>query len=94
MPRHMGTCFRFYKQMRVEKNPKHLPIKSIVTSHNSVFLYVVYMAKKPIFLFQFSTFFAQLAPTWSLEKYCFVAVKWMKLQTFCGCKQSHISRVE
>ena len=36
MPRHIGTCFRFYMQMRVEKKTKHLPIKSIVTSHNSV----------------------------------------------------------
>ena len=41
MPRHMGTCFRFYKQMRVEKNPKHLPIKFIVTSYNSVVIVVV-----------------------------------------------------
>ena len=30
------TCFRFYTQMRVEKNPKHLHIEFIVTSHNSV----------------------------------------------------------
>ena len=36
MPRHIGTCFRFYTQMRVEKKTKHLPIESIVTSHNSV----------------------------------------------------------
>ena len=36
MPIYIGTCFRFYKQMRVEKNPKHLHIESIVTSHNSV----------------------------------------------------------
>ena len=36
MPRHIGTCFRFYTQMRVEKKTKHLPIKFIVTSHNSV----------------------------------------------------------
>ena len=31
----IGTCFRFYKQMRVEKK-KHLDIEFIVTSHNSV----------------------------------------------------------
>ena len=37
MPRHIGTCFRFYTQMRVEKKKKHLPIKFIVTSHNSVY---------------------------------------------------------
>ena len=36
MPRHIGTCFRFYTQMRVEKKPKHLHIEFIVTSHNSV----------------------------------------------------------
>ena len=35
MPRHIGTCFRLYTQMRVEKKTKHLPIVSIVTSHNS-----------------------------------------------------------
>ena len=35
MPRHIGTCFRFYMQMRVEKKTKHLPIEFIVTSHNS-----------------------------------------------------------
>ena len=38
MPRHIGTCFRFYTQMRVGKKTKHLPIKFIVTSHNSVVL--------------------------------------------------------
>ena len=31
----IGTCFRFYMQMRVEKK-KHLHIEFIVTSHNSV----------------------------------------------------------
>ena len=31
-----GACFRFYTQMRVEKNPKHLHIEFIVSSHNSV----------------------------------------------------------
>ena len=35
---YIGTCFRFYTQMRVEKNPKHLHIEFIVTSHNSVSL--------------------------------------------------------
>ena len=32
----IGTFIRFYIQMRVEKNPKHLPIDSIGHSHNSV----------------------------------------------------------
>ena len=32
----IGTCFRFYAQMRVEKKTKHLHIKFIVNSHNSV----------------------------------------------------------
>ena len=32
----IGTCFRFYMQMRVEKTPKLLHIEFIVTSHNSV----------------------------------------------------------
>ena len=32
----IGTCFRFYTQMRVEKKTKHLHIEFIVTSHNSV----------------------------------------------------------
>ena len=32
---YIGTCFRFYTQMQVEKK-KRLPIKFIVTSHNSV----------------------------------------------------------
>ena len=32
---YVGTCFRFYTQMRVQKNPKHLHIEFIVTSHNS-----------------------------------------------------------
>ena len=31
----IGTCFRFYTQMRVEKKTKHLHIEFIVTSHNS-----------------------------------------------------------
>ena len=31
---YIGTCFRFYTQMRVEKK-KHLHIEFIVTSHNS-----------------------------------------------------------
>ena len=38
MPRYIGTCFRFYTQMRVEKKPKHLHIESTVTSHNSAVL--------------------------------------------------------
>ena len=33
---YIGTCFRFYMQMRVEKKTKHLHIEYIVTSHNSV----------------------------------------------------------
>ena len=33
---YVGTCFRFYTQMRVQKNHKHLHIEFIVTSHNSV----------------------------------------------------------
>ena len=33
---YIGTCFRFYTQMRVQKNPKHSHIEFIVTSHNSV----------------------------------------------------------
>ena len=32
---YIGTCFRFYTQMRVQKK-KHLHIEFIVTSHNSV----------------------------------------------------------
>ena len=32
---YIGTCFRFYTQMRVEKKTKHLHIEFIVTSHNS-----------------------------------------------------------
>ena len=36
MPRYIGTCFRFYTQMRVQKKTKHLHIEFIVTSHNSV----------------------------------------------------------
>ena len=36
MPRHIGTCFRLYMQMRVEKTTKHLHIEFIVTSHISV----------------------------------------------------------
>ena len=32
----IGTCFRFYNQMRVQKGKKHLHIEFIVTSHNSV----------------------------------------------------------
>ena len=32
----IGTCFRFYTQIRVQKKKKHLHIKFIVTSHNSV----------------------------------------------------------
>ena len=35
MPRYIGTCFRFYTQMRVEKKPKHMHIEFIVISHNS-----------------------------------------------------------
>ena len=31
---YIGTCFRFYTQMRVQKK-KHLHIEFIVTSHNS-----------------------------------------------------------
>ena len=31
----IGTCFRFYTQMRVQKKTKHLHIEFIVTSHNS-----------------------------------------------------------
>ena len=31
----IGTFIRFYIQMRVEKNTKHLPIDSIGHSHNS-----------------------------------------------------------
>ena len=31
----IGTCFRFYTEMRVEKKTKHLHIEFIVTSHNS-----------------------------------------------------------
>ena len=35
---YIGTCFRFYTQMRVEKKKKkHLHIEFIVTSHNSVY---------------------------------------------------------
>ena len=34
---YIGTCFRFYTQMRVQKK-KHLHIEFIVTSHNSVAL--------------------------------------------------------
>ena len=33
---YIGTCFRFYTQMRVPKKKKHLHIEFIVTSHNSV----------------------------------------------------------
>ena len=33
----IGTCFRFYTQMRVENKTKHLHIEFIVTSHNSVY---------------------------------------------------------
>ena len=33
---YIGTCFRFYTQMRVQKKTKHLHIEFIVTSHNSV----------------------------------------------------------
>ena len=51
MPRHIGTCFRFYTQMRVEKKPKHLPIKFIVTSHNSVLFRVKFFFLK-IYNFQ------------------------------------------
>ena len=32
----IGTYFRFYMQIPVEKNTKHLHIEFIVTSHNSV----------------------------------------------------------
>ena len=32
---YIGTCFRFYTQMRVQKKTKHLHIEFIVTSHNS-----------------------------------------------------------
>ena len=32
----IGTCFRFYTQMRVQKKTKHLHVEFIVTSHNSV----------------------------------------------------------
>ena len=32
---YIGTCFRFFMQMRVEKKTKHLHIEFIVTSHNS-----------------------------------------------------------
>ena len=35
MPRYIGTCFRFYTQMWVEKQTKHLHTEFIVTSHNS-----------------------------------------------------------
>ena len=34
---YIGTCFRFYTQMRVQKK-KHLHIEFIVTSHNSAML--------------------------------------------------------
>ena len=33
---YIGTCFRFYTQMRVKKQTKHLLIEFIVSSHNSV----------------------------------------------------------
>ena len=36
---YIGTCFRFYTQMRVQTKTKHLHIEFIVTSHNSVVLY-------------------------------------------------------
>ena len=32
---YIGTCFRFYTQMRVQKKTKHLHVEFIVTSHNS-----------------------------------------------------------
>ena len=46
MPRHIGTCFRFYTQMRVEKKTKHLHIEFVVTSHNSVFWLLSHGKKK------------------------------------------------
>ena len=33
---YIGTCFRFYMQMQLQKKAKHLHIEFIVTSHNSV----------------------------------------------------------
>ena len=42
---YIGTCFRFYTQMRVEKNPKHLHIEFIVNSHNSASCSELYFAK-------------------------------------------------
>ena len=33
---YIGICFRFYTQMRLQKNPKHLHVEFMVTSHNSV----------------------------------------------------------
>ena len=35
---YIGTCFKFYNQMRVQKKPKHLHIEYIVTLHNSVYM--------------------------------------------------------
>ena len=32
---YIGTCFRFYTQMRVQKKRKHLHLEFIVISHNS-----------------------------------------------------------
>ena len=50
---YIGTCFRFYTQMRVQKKTKHLHIEFIVTSHNSV----DFKEKKPkCFLFSESGF--------------------------------------
>ena len=47
---YIGTCFRFYTQMRVQKNPKHLHIEFIVTSHNSVGKFLLSLHEKRNFM--------------------------------------------
>ena len=34
MPRYIGTCFRFYTQMRVEKNPKAFAYRVPIGDYN------------------------------------------------------------